>query len=138
MGNQQTKERKIKCFNELNTRFGEAETNYFIPLHKCKTNLNATFLREFPKGCYNYFCEECYYAYYKNKDKPSIDYDDKEGKHPIQEDKIDLKYDDDEYTYSSKLPIPESEREMVTGPWPDEMRMEKPIWTEIVEGVDRV
>lgn len=166
MGNTQS-QGKIKCFNEINTKFSKLKTNYFCELHECKSGLDSSFIREFPKGCFNYFCEDCYYKYYHNHDinlKSEATIEAKseatieaKSEATIEATTISLliastvaslfesefhpKYLDNPqltkegYIHYSKMPIFEHDREMVKGPWPKSMRMDKPLWTEIPEGI---
>lgn len=107
MGNYQSN--NIKCFNQMNSRYYKKETNFGLTLHDCQSNLDATFKREFPKGCYMYVCENCYYGHYKDKDNITIE---EFAKIPSKPDDLEMEYDDDNYTYSSKLPKPEWEMDL--------------------------
>lgn len=153
MGAATSKERKIKCFNELNTRFGnlnlvdaskrsaskeERATNYFAVLYTCKSGLDATFVREYPKGCYNFFCEDCYYSHYsEGKDMlyRSVNLAETE-QHPAQKDSLNFQYDEDSSAYHCNFPILEANRDMKKGPWPAEMQMGSPKWIEAPQGFD--
>lgn len=168
MGAAASKERKIKCFNELNTRFGnlnpvdadkrracggagagsgegdagsagsDRATNYFVVLYTCKSGLDATFVREYPKGCYNFFCEDCYYSHYsEGKDSlyRSVNLDQAE-QHPAKKDSLNFQYDEDNSAYYCNFPILEANRDMKKGPWPEEMRMSSPKWIEAPQGFD--
>lgn len=136
MGGFISKPNRIKCFNELNTRFYHKDTNYSLKLHECNKGLDASYLREFPKGCYTYVCEHCYYEFYLNNDNPPDDIYTTSTTHPTCHDNIQLRYDENSHSYYSRIPVPEWEREMVDGEWPDHMMMDKPIWKEIPSGID--
>lgn len=137
MGQLNTKH--IKCFNELNTRFYHRDSNYFCPLHECKSGLDASWIREFPKGCYNYFCENCYYEHYHQNDKPFDTKPDlyESERHPRSEDDVDLQPIEN-LAYTSKMPKPEWDRDMDNGPWPEQLRLKHPEWSEILTGVELV
>lgn len=163
MGAATSKERKIKCFNELNTRFGnlnlvdaskksagsgsgsagsagkeDRATNYFAVLYTCKSGLDATFVREYPKGCYNFFCEDCYYSHYsEGKDMlyRSVNLAETE-QHPAQKDSLNFQYDEDNSSYHCNFPILEANRDMKKGPWPADMILSSPKWIEAPQGFD--
>ena len=126
---------KIKCFNELNTRFSKDKSNYFIDFHECKSGLDSSFVREFPKGCYNLFCEDCYYKYYNGQDDPLANNEKlyETETHPKAEDNFSITKVD--YDFTSKMPTFERDREMVEGVWPEEFKLDRPEWSEYAEGI---
>lgn len=111
-----------RCYNEYNSRFIKGETNYGLPLHKCNSTLNASFLREYPEGCYMYVCEDCYYKHYQTDEPPPLQY--------TTPDDIKLSKNEDG-EMQSRTPKPEHNRS-------DEKKVENvysPKWTEYTSGV---
>lgn len=136
MGNSQSN--KIQCFNALNQKFDKRKTNYFIPLHECNSGLPATWLCEFPSGCYNYFCEDCYYTHYKNFNPLDENQElfNECGKTPLIDDDIELYQDG--IDYYSKMPVPENLRDFDTSEtgWDENKRMRSPLWMEMDQGIE--
>ena len=136
MGNIQSN--KIQCFNALNQKFDKRKTNYFMPLFECNSNLPATWLCEFPQGCYNFFCEDCYYSHYKNYNPLAENENlyNECGRTPLLRDIISLYQDGVDVT--SKMPTPENLRDFNTSAsgWNENERMLSPLWTEFDQGVE--
>lgn len=121
-----------RCFNEYNTRFLKRKSNYYLTLYDCRSGLKASFLREYPVGCYMYLCENCYYTHYSNeRDNPSLE---NVKKYPMNVDDIKLSQNA-YYEWYSEIPIPECDREYVEGELPEKIKMDKPKWIEFENGV---
>lgn len=130
MGNTQT---KIKCYNSINSKFTKDEENYYMKLCECSSTFDASFLREFPKGCYTYVCEDCYRAHYQNE---KVDLD-KVTHVPKNPENINLTYDEDTYTYSSTIPTNQKNREMIQLAGENKITYQ-PVWKEIPLGVNLI
>jgi len=127
---------KIKCFNELNTRYYKTNINFNMKTHECKSGLDATFLREFPPGCFTYVCENCYYNHYTPELLVGID----PLKVAKKRDDIEFEHDVDTYTYYSNIPKREDEMEMIDQVITNEGDENEnknyiPVWKEYVSGV---
>lgn len=121
-----------RCFNEYNTRFLKRSSNYYLPTHECKSGLDASWLREYPKGSFVYVCEDCYYEHYDDdRDDPQLS----RGPYAPKPNDIGLSYNKDECEWSSKMPIPEVNRDLIDGEWPESVKMERPEWIEFPSGV---
>lgn len=126
---------KIQCFNAYNTKFTKSKSHYFIPVNKCASNnaQYATWICEYPKGCYTCLCNQCFWDYQYNKHNPNINFDEL-GVAPTKTDNLEL--EKIEYDVRGKMPIVEDMRDMKTikkGTYP--YKMDAPVWTEYYNGV---